>query len=752
MNGALYVKDIKHNAKGQRTAIYYGNDSMTRYCYHAVTQRLTHLITTAKKGTVIHQNLKYYYDPVGNITCITDHTQQTVYFNNTQISPTQKFTYDALYRLAVAKGREMYNGIDEANANKNAFTPYASNIPTGNSNALLQYTQQYTYDKVGNITQLHHNAGANTYTRNYQYATNSNQLATVDTNPNPSFIYTYDAHGNITRMPHLATMLWNTHNQLATVAKNADAPTTYQYSGGQRIRKHTKLGDNSEQRIYFGGLEIYRKFTSSSLTLERHTIHIADDQGRIAMQENLIAGNDDSDKSLTRYIYSNHLQSSALELDNFGKVISYEEYHPFGTTSYHVKNSDINAIAKRYRYTGKERDEESGLYYHGARYYIPWLCRWCAVDPLESKYAGLSSYHYSFNNPVMFNDPSGMGGENTQFQSPTNTNQYYSWSGGNFHIGTYLPEVVVKGQKFIGPLQQPSNNPIPFLQKKAGSASEGASNISNNAKSVNVSSTSYKIDPNKFFDFMQYQAINYLEYDTNASISYSDVCTFSQRTMNTIANGGLSTLDIIVNRSSFNNAMSSAYNWSINPANSPYNLLVKFGQNLNTENVKSIASNPDTYSTGLGMLLSMKAIPKGGGNSFASKSFNSNSGFQVGNGGNYVLPMQVVKEIPKDTKIKDLIETIQARTHSTGMEHAVVRLGQNSIAPGARVLVSGGRDGIYFANNEITFLWGHSHPYVTGASLADFNSLYLLNQSKQYITEAFNNPFMIRGWNSIQKK
>jgi hypothetical protein len=52
----------------------------------------------------------------------------------------------------------------------------------------------------------------------------------------------------------------------------------------------------------FGSLEIYRKFTTSFLTLERHTIHIADDTGRIAMQENLIAGNDDSDKSLTRYI------------------------------------------------------------------------------------------------------------------------------------------------------------------------------------------------------------------------------------------------------------------------------------------------------------------------------------------------------------------------------------------------------------------------------------------------------------------
>jgi RHS repeat-associated protein len=137
------------------------------------------------------------------------------------------------------------------------------------------------------------------------------------------------------------------------------------------------------------------------------------------MQENLILGSDDSADSLTRYIYSNHLQSSTLELDAEANVISYEENHPYGTTSYHAKNTSINAIAKRYRYTGKERDEESGLYYHGARYYIPWLCRWTAVDPLESKYAGLSSYNYSFNNPVMFNDPSGMGPEKLNYKIVT---------------------------------------------------------------------------------------------------------------------------------------------------------------------------------------------------------------------------------------------------------------------------------------------------------------------------------------------
>lgn len=64
-------------------------------------------------------------------------------------------------------------------------------------------------------------------------------------------------------------------------------------------------------------------------------------------------------------------------------------------------------MAKRYRYTGKERDEESGLYYHGARYYIPWLARWTAVDPSESKNAPKSSYGYCSNNPITKFDPDG---------------------------------------------------------------------------------------------------------------------------------------------------------------------------------------------------------------------------------------------------------------------------------------------------------------------------------------------------------
>jgi RHS repeat-associated protein len=136
---------------------------------------------------------------------------------------------------------------------------------------------------------------------------------------------------------------------------------------------------------------------------------------------------DDNDtaEELVRYIYSNHLQSASLELDDNAAIISYEEYHPYGTTSYQAMNASIKAVAKRYRYTGKERDDESGLYYHGARYYVPWLGRWSASDPLESKYAGLSPYNYSFNNPVVWNDLSGMGpGDDSISDAPVEKNYY----------------------------------------------------------------------------------------------------------------------------------------------------------------------------------------------------------------------------------------------------------------------------------------------------------------------------------------
>src|SRR5262249_56839506 len=126
-----------------------------------------------------------------------------------------------------------------------------------------------------------------------------------------------------------------------------------------------------------------------------------DDTQRIALVDMRTldtAGDDQAPRQLIRYQFGNHLGSSSLELDEQAQIISYEEYAPYGSTTYQAVRSQTET-AKRYRYTGKERDEESGLYYHGARYYAPWLGRWTRCDPVDLQ-DGLNLYVYVNGNPV----------------------------------------------------------------------------------------------------------------------------------------------------------------------------------------------------------------------------------------------------------------------------------------------------------------------------------------------------------------
>ncbi|MEI7997511.1 MAG: RHS repeat-associated core domain-containing protein [Methylococcaceae bacterium] len=120
----------------------------------------------------------------------------------------------------------------------------------------------------------------------------------------------------------------------------------------------------------------------------------------------LTEGNDGSPPQLIRHQFGNHLGSASLELDANAQVISYEEYTPYGSTSYQAVNKAIKAAAKRYRYTGKERDEETGYTYHGARYYAAWLGRWISCDPAGLA-GGINSFTYGLNNPIKLIDPNG---------------------------------------------------------------------------------------------------------------------------------------------------------------------------------------------------------------------------------------------------------------------------------------------------------------------------------------------------------
>jgi RHS repeat-associated protein len=197
--------------------------------------------------------------------------------------------------------------------------------------------------------------------------------------------------------------------------------TYYVYdAGGQRVRKVTERSAKKEEtptrmkeRIYLGGFEIYREYDGKGekVVSERETLHGMDDQQRITLIETKTFEDKDGEslaaqKPLIRYQLGNHLGSAAVEVDSGGKVISYEEYYPYGNTAYQAVVNSVEVSLKRYRYTGKERDQESGLYYYGARYYAAWLGRWVSCDPIGiTKTSNL--YLYVENNPVRFDDPEG---------------------------------------------------------------------------------------------------------------------------------------------------------------------------------------------------------------------------------------------------------------------------------------------------------------------------------------------------------
>ncbi len=423
-----YIQDIDYNEKGQRRKIIYGNSVATIFHYDENTFRLIRLVSHRKNEVQNPlQNLHYSYDAVGNITHIEDKAIPISFFANSQIEPLSKYTYDATYRLITATGRENNTAINFGDCDNWNDKPFRQAMNRGDAMAVRDYTESYQYDAVGNIREMKHLATGGNWTRSYDYETTNNRLKSthIGSNGNPANYTKYqhhDKHGFLEELPHLEKIGWNFKEEVVLTTRqhctddNIPETTYYQYDGtGQRIRKiserQTATGNmpiKKEERIYISGYEIYKKHSSANSGLERRTLSLMDDAHRFVMIETRNDGNFDTEKHLVRYQLHNHLGSASLELDGSpeAKVISYEEYHPYGTTAYQAKNEAIKSTAKRYCYTGMERDEESGLSYHSARYYLPWLGRWLSSDPIGIG-DGSNLYQYVANNPIILIDPDG---------------------------------------------------------------------------------------------------------------------------------------------------------------------------------------------------------------------------------------------------------------------------------------------------------------------------------------------------------
>lgn len=112
------------------------------------------------------------------------------------------------------------------------------------------------------------------------------------------------------------------------------------------------------------------------------------------------------------YYHPDHLGSSSLVTDAAGTPQERTEFHPYGR----IRHEEGAGPALDYRFTGKERDRETGLDYFGARYYLPTTGNFVSPDPLEGTLEApqsLNRYTYAWNNPLAFVDPDGRDGKRT---------------------------------------------------------------------------------------------------------------------------------------------------------------------------------------------------------------------------------------------------------------------------------------------------------------------------------------------------
>ncbi|WP_416841215.1 toxin TcdB middle/N-terminal domain-containing protein [Haloferax sp. DFSO52] len=409
-----YVERIAYNAKGQRTLIAYGNDIVTRYAYDPRTFRLTRLRTESftmsgstdvgydPTGTPL-QDFSYAYDLAGNITAIRDRTP-TSGIPDTRLGRDaldRTFTYDPLYRLTSATGRE----CDQPHSPD----PWDGSPRCNDPTLVRSYTRSYEYDPLGNMEELRHRAMNGNFTRSFPLDPGTNQLNALEIGNGTTrrIEYNYDDNGNLTQEAASRHFEWDHSDRMKAFygqIRGSDPAKHAHYfydAGGERVLKLVRNRSGQfDVRVYIDGIfEHYRWNQSGSNTGENNQLHIADDQQRIALVRQ---GSDEAGENIpeVQYHLSDHLGSSNVVLSGDGSWVNREEQTSYGETSFG------SFARKRYRYAGKESDEESGLHYHTARYYSPWVSRWINCDPAE-RVDGNNLYRFNQNNPIRFVDKSG---------------------------------------------------------------------------------------------------------------------------------------------------------------------------------------------------------------------------------------------------------------------------------------------------------------------------------------------------------
>ena len=382
------------------------------------------------------------YDNMHRITSKKQHLSQT----GVQFEGTLNAGYDLTYTYQKGDGKKFQlDNVRDINYRTEETPTESTNINNGH---------KYTYDANGNLVYINTSrvkkdgkedekateqkyrwdeenrllaADENGFVSNYWYDTDGERTVKTSGENEAIYVNSEFSGGNT------GTARFSLYVSPYLVAGQGGKYTKHIYIGSQRIV--SKLGDLASygadpRRIPYAGNEAdgltinYKDKYNQQLQSIKDNYKAFDQPYNGKDNDDYVNGqgfccNDDAStrsavdnnfhdkdnyEKMQFYYHPDHLGSSSYITNLDGEVAQHIEYVPFGEVFLEERNNTWNTP---YLFNAKEFDEETGMYYYGARYYEPKLSLWLSVDPLEEKYPSLSTYCYAYNNPIQYIDVKG---------------------------------------------------------------------------------------------------------------------------------------------------------------------------------------------------------------------------------------------------------------------------------------------------------------------------------------------------------
>lgn len=465
-----YIDRIDYDYYEQRAYLKYGNKTETFYNYTPALRRLENLNVKTSDAQDLYNNL-YKYDKVGNVTSLINQAGATAntmggnyghdfeydnlnrlagakgYFrgNQEQQQNNNDFQSDYTMNMQYNATHGILNKTQLHYKNMEA-TPVAANTYSNTYNYLENThkvvhindsttgaTEDFSYDLNGNLVNKTNTDGSS----RSLFWDESNRLRVVK-DPAGMQHYIYDASGERILKANTNTEAVYGNGSLldpATTAINSyatypsanlviDANGIYSkhyYAGTQRIvsrigeQSSSIFGDNRPkmssnkdgnklQELQKTNLQqILTKGKLGQVTFKSYQPNTYDEAQKALAEGDTVAKA--PEQSPLYFYHPDHLGTSTFLTDYNGNAYQFFLNLPFGETM--AEQLGSNYYNTPFKFNGKELDEETGLYYYGARYYDPRVSIWLSVDPLAEKYPGVNPYAYCMQNPVNLVDPDG---------------------------------------------------------------------------------------------------------------------------------------------------------------------------------------------------------------------------------------------------------------------------------------------------------------------------------------------------------